>query len=291
MSTSLAEASQGGYIKEVIAEGSSGGLSSSTQLLSAKRKLAASNPSTAKRRRSPIVLPIVRSPGVRQIISQNALIMERSQVPGHMSPSAESPRARSLSPVARFISSPSTILELDVENQPRESSQPTPHVVTHRSGFGDPYSIQTDTAEGDDDFKSFDISGKLPCEFYAIWVLRNFASSGAVPARSSRAGNADAARAVRNRAVCTPTVCLRVRFRAEEIELPLRRGAAAACVGSELLELPRSCGGGGGKESRDGEGDGDADAASGGEGRRRKEESGFHCSPPVDCAECSRGSG
>lgn len=134
MSTSLAEASQGGYIKEVIAEGSSGGLSSSTQLLSAKRKLAASNPSTAKRRRSPIVLPIVRSPGVRQIISQNALIMERSQVPGHMSPSAESPRARSLSPVARFISSPSTILELDVENQPRESSQPTPHVVTHRSG-------------------------------------------------------------------------------------------------------------------------------------------------------------
>lgn len=30
------------------------------------------------------------------------------------------------------------------------------------------------------DIKSFDISGKLPCEFYAIWVLRNFASSGAV---------------------------------------------------------------------------------------------------------------
>ncbi|EAZ27385.1 hypothetical protein OsJ_11333 [Oryza sativa Japonica Group] len=357
MSTSLAEASQGGYIKEVIAEGSSGGLSSSTQLLSAKRKLAASNPSTAKRRRSPIVLPIVRSPGVRQIISQNALIMERSQVPGHMSPSAESPRARSLSPVARFVSSPSTILELDVENQPRESSQPTPHVVTHRSaraellrmivlqelpssfvehlGFRrfcaslNPYFrvVSRTTIKGDClaayqeqklallevlvihiqfklirlrammlicnywDIKSFDISGKLPCEFYAIWVLRNFASSGAVPARSSRAGNADAARAVRNRAVCTPTVCLRVRFRAEEIELPLRRGAAAACVGSELLELPRSCGGGGGKESRDGEGDGDADAASGGEGRRRKEESGFHCSPPVDCAECSRGSG
>nr|BAD23067.1 hypothetical protein [Oryza sativa Japonica Group] len=47
-------------------------------------------------------------------------------------------------------------------------------------GFGDPYSILTDTAEGDDDIKSFDISGKLPCEFYAIWVLRNFASSGAV---------------------------------------------------------------------------------------------------------------
>uniref|UniRef100_A0A0E0GPC1 Uncharacterized protein n=1 Tax=Oryza nivara TaxID=4536 RepID=A0A0E0GPC1_ORYNI len=114
----------------------------------------------------------------------------------------------------------------------------------------------------------------------------------AQPARSSRAGNADAARAVRNRAVCTPTVCLRVRFRAEEIELPLRRGAAAACGGSELPGLPRSGGGGGGRESRDGEGDGDADAASGGEGRRRrKEESGFHCSPPVDCAECSRGSG
>ncbi|BAH92207.1 Os03g0425033 [Oryza sativa Japonica Group] len=39
------------------------------------------------------------------------------------------------------------------------------------------------------------------------------------------------------------------------------------------------------ERSRDGEGDGDADAASGSEGRRT-EESGFHCSPPVDCAEC-----
>ncbi|BAH95525.1 Os12g0152800, partial [Oryza sativa Japonica Group] len=29
------------------------------------------------------------------------------------------------------------------------------------------------------DIKSFDISGKLPCEFYAIWVLRNLPSSGA----------------------------------------------------------------------------------------------------------------
>lgn len=136
MSTSLAEVPQGGHIKEVIAEGSSGGLSSSTQLLATKRKLAASNPPTAKRRRSPIALPIVRSPGVRQIISQNEVIMERSQVAGQMSPSAESPRARSMSPVARFVSSPSAIpIELDVETQPRESTQSTPHVVTHRSDF------------------------------------------------------------------------------------------------------------------------------------------------------------
>uniref|UniRef100_A0A0E0JZB0 Uncharacterized protein n=1 Tax=Oryza punctata TaxID=4537 RepID=A0A0E0JZB0_ORYPU len=93
------------------------------------------NPPTAKQRRSPIVLPIVRSPGVRQIISQNVIIMERSQAAGKRSRSAESPRARSLSLVARLASSPYAIpIELDVETQPRESSQSTPHVVTHCSG-------------------------------------------------------------------------------------------------------------------------------------------------------------
>uniref|UniRef100_A0A0D9WXF9 Uncharacterized protein n=1 Tax=Leersia perrieri TaxID=77586 RepID=A0A0D9WXF9_9ORYZ len=107
MSTSLAEASHRGHIKEV----------------------AALDPPTSKRRRSPIGLPIARSPGVRRMIS-NA-IMERSQVAfQERASNTESPRYRSLSPMSGPMSSPSAVpTQLDAENQTRES-------ITNRCRLG-----------------------------------------------------------------------------------------------------------------------------------------------------------
>uniref|UniRef100_A0A0D9X5B3 Uncharacterized protein n=1 Tax=Leersia perrieri TaxID=77586 RepID=A0A0D9X5B3_9ORYZ len=111
ISTSLVEASHGGHIKEVIAEGPS------------KRKLAAFDPPTSKRRRSPVVLPIVRSPGVRQMISN--VILERSQVAfQERTSNAESQRDRSLSPMAGPLSSPYVVpTQSDAETETRAETQ------------------------------------------------------------------------------------------------------------------------------------------------------------------------